>query len=536
MSTPSNNPGSLAAGQVVQFEFNRPQAEAFAVMANEMYAFAGRGSGKTTGIIAPWILHKVEAMPRSNGGLVGRSFTDLETKILQPLFLAFQMFGLEKDEHYVYGKRPPETWEKPLTPIIDHSTVLTFPNGTTVELISLHLTGSANAKSLQWCVFDEAKLLDEVQLRAEVFPILRGHVNHFGNSPWYGAKLFVTDKLSPRLHWLLDKRKLVDKDAAQCILFYQLKVNELRLKLADTDSLTRKEVDAIRKEIALKCKVIDALRKDLVYVVEASAKDNIKNLSPSYFDNMKRSLTPYEYSVAIDNEDPTRSETTFYPDRSEIHLHKVEQDDDYSQPLGVVFDYQASISPLVVFQVNDKVTGFRTLNFIDCLYVKYPLGLKDVVGNFCDKYANRPNKTVRYYFDHTAVARRAGQLCLYEEIEQYFVANGWTVESVYMGQAPFQDVKFRRIKHYLSNIEADPLQIRIHEHRCVVMVLAMDQTETKETEKGTGKDKSKERDQTFPQEQATHFPDCFDQAVWAVCELGLWKDSGNAVVGINGLR
>ena len=123
-----------------------------------------------------------------------------------------------------------------------------------------------------------------------------------------------------------------------------------------------------------------------------------------------------------------------------------------------------------------------------------------------------------------------------EEVEQHFTTKGWMVDMIYMGQAPKQDLKYNRIKDYLQNKEQYPLQIMINQDRCAVMVLAMDQTGALETDEGTKKDKRKERDMTFPQEQATHIPDCFDQVVWAVNEKELYPVYMEAAVGLNGLR
>lgn len=500
---------------VIEFGLNVPQAKAITVMANETWVCAGRGSGKTVGIIAPWILHKVAVMPRSNGGLIGKTFADIETKILQPIFLAFEMLGYIKDEHYVYGKRPPDHWEKPLTPIIDYTHVLSFPNGTTMELISLHVKGSANGKSLQWIVADEAKFLNENQLREEVFPILRGHVKYFGSSPWYGAKLFVTDKFSPSLHWILAKRLLHDDQLVNTVIYYQTKQNELTVQLASADEAEAAKIkDKIRKlEV-----VLTALRKHLVCFIEASALDNLENLSPDYIENMKRSLTDYEFRIAIMNEDPTKAENGFYPDRTEEHLYDHEHDEDLMQPLGVVLDYQASISPLISFQVNDLVVpGVQTLNFLYCDYVKQPLGLRHVVDKFCQYHVARPCKEVYYFYNHTAKAKNPVSKSFREEVQGYFEDNGWEVTAIDMGQAPSQNYKYNQLKKFFQN--KGDMAIRIHRHRCAVMVLAMDQTATKETEDGTKKDKSKERDEKFPQEQATHIPDAFDDACWGVLEL-----------------
>lgn len=517
------------------FVVNKPQAKAYTVMAEEMYALIGRGGGKTVGIIAPWILHKVQEMPRSNGGLIGKSFTDIETKILQPLFMAFQTLGLEKDIDYLYGKRPPEIWEKPLTPIIDYQHVLSFPNGTTMELISLHLKGSANGKSLQWIVCDEAKFMNEEQLRSEVFPILRGHVNYFGHSPWYGAKLFVTDKLSPNIDWLLEKRKLVRQDRIKVVVKYQLLVNKLRLSLAgasETNAVNiQHRINLLERSLAL-------LRKGLVYVVEASAKDNIENLSPSFFENMKRSLTPYEYSVAIENNDPTRVENNFYAQRNESHLHYTDDDDDYMKPIGVALDYQASLSPLVSFQVSDKVAGYDKLTLLDSVYVKHPLGLKEVVDKFCDMHEHRPCKEVYYFFDHTAIGRQNGVDTFADRVSSYFIERGWKLTRIYIGSLPDKDIQYEQIKGLFQNNGSNGLQITMNAEGCSTLIMAMDRTETKVGSNGkTTKNKYNETQfLTFPQEYATHFPDVFDQIVDAVVIKGLYPRSTEEPVGHNGFR
>lgn len=504
----------------VNFELHEKFARALMAMPNEMWIFAGRGSGKTTQVTAPWLKHMAEAMPRSTGGIIGQSFTDLETKILQPIFIGWQMHGLEIDNHYVYGKRPYSDWDKPLTPVLDHSHVISFPNGSNIELISLHMKGSANSKSLQYIAGPEAKFFNAHQIREEVIPILRGHVKYFGDSPWYGAKLFETDKFSPNMSWLLDKRKLHDEDLIRTIIYYQLKMNDLILKRA---GVSKSHGYTITRDIEKLQKVLNKLRKNTVYVGEANAYDNIRNLSSDYIHNMERTLTDYEFKIAIKNEDPTRSENGFYPDRNEEHLYISDDDEDDTKPVGVAFDYQASITPLVSFQVNDRVIpDVKTLNFLSSIYVKHPFGPRDVINTFCTRNRNRPCKIVYYFFDHTAVGERAGHKKIHEEITEYFEEEGWTVVEVYMFKAPLHSDKYNRFKYFLINKDGTTLPIRMHANRCAPLILSMDMTGTVETDKGTKKDKSKEKDRSFPQEQAPHQSDVFDMIAWGVLELDMY--------------
>ena len=254
-------------------------------------------------------------------------------------------------------------------------------------------------------------------------------------------------------------------------------------------------------------------------VSEFSAFDNIRNLSPDYIRNMRRSLTPYEFSVMIENKDPTKVEDGFYPDRTENNLYMSADDSDVDtmQPLAVALDWQASLTPLVACQINDKlIPGIKTLNFLQAFYVKHPFGIPDVIKDFCNYNKAHMNKRVIFYYDHTAVAERNAAKSYYIEAKNAFIKHGWEVDLQYLGQAPLHELKYNKVNHHLRGEGKYP--IRMHMKRCETLILAMDGTEVKagSTYK---KDKSKETDKTYPQQYATHFPDVFDTLIWGICEL-----------------
>lgn len=510
--------------KTVDFKLNVPQARFMTVQANESWLLMARGTGKTTGCTAPWTLHKVRYMPGSCGALVGQSFSDIESKILKPLFLGYQMMGHEMDFHFVYGKKPPEHWRRPLIPIIDYSHVISFPNGTTIQLVSLHQKGSANSNSFQWVFGPEAKYFNELQLRGEVFPTLRGLVDHFGSSPWYGAKMFESDKLSPNIHWLLEKKQLHNEELVSSIIYYQACVSRLlELKSASSERQWARYKHMLKRYNL----ILTGLRKQCVYFGEANALDNIENLSADYIENMRRSLTDFEFRIAIMNEDPNRVEDGFYPDRTEAHLFDTNNAEDITMPLGIAMDYQASITPLVAFQVNNLLLpdGKTSLNFLHSMYVKKPEGKKEVIDKFCKHYEWRPDKTVYYFYDHTANAEKNNALKDYEDVVYYFTQNGWKCIAIYMGQAPSHAAKYELIRTVLREDKEEYMPVRIHTHNCASMVLSMDLTPLK-LSSFTEKDKGSEK-RNIPQEMATHQGDVFDQIIWAVYQMDLYPKSQN---------
>ena len=516
-----------------QFNLNRPQARFHTVMANESYLLWSRGTGKSVGGSAPWTLHKVEVMPRSSGGVIVQTFKDGESKILKPLFESFGKMGHIKDKHYTYGKEPPKHWQRPLTPIIDWRQVVAFPNGTSMQMISLHNEGSANSNSFQWLLGLEAKYLKQSQLQAEVMPTLRGHKEVFGNSPWYMATLFESDKYSPNIHWLLKKKELHNEEVVQAVMYYQLKLNELRLSLATVEE---RQAYRVKKKMDAITYILNALRRNLVFYSEASAIENEINLPDGYLEKMKRSLTDYEYRVSILNEDPTTAEDGFYPERTEEHTYyrNPHTDDDVTRPIAVAMDWQALLTPLVSCQINDKVLpGVRSLNFLQSFFVKHPQGIPDVIKTFCDYHTYRICKEVILFYDHTAVAERNNAKSYFREAESAFIKNGWRVTKVNLGQTPFHDVKYNRINAHLRGEGKYP--IRFNLEGCKTLLLSMDNTAVK---RGSTykKDKSKETDKNFPQEMATHFSDTFDVLVWGICEQDRYPVSVSSPGDFVGIR
>lgn len=503
------------------FNLVKPHARLLSVMANETYMLGSRASGKTTQVSGPWVLHKVAELPGSMGGLVGRSFTDLESKILPPLLSSFQMQGVKMDVDYVYGKKPPATWGQPLTMNIDYRHQIYFRNGTVMRLISLHDEASANSYSFQWLLVPEAKFMDEKQLTSEVYPTLRGLVDHFGQSPWYGAKLLESDKYSSNIHWLLEKRKLHDEETASAILFLQMEVNALSLKLTEAEeSMAHK----IRAEIRNLTAMINRMRENLVYFGEANAIDNLINLSPKYIENMRRSLTLHEFEIAILNKDPQRAERGFYPERNDKHVYyEPQMDDDVTKPLIITMDWQASITPVVVCQVNDKVVkGVRTLNFINNFYVKWPHGIPHVIQQLCEHYKKRLCKEVVFMYDHTAIGRQNKGSNYSEDVVAAFRKHGWAVDERYMGKAPLHDDKYREINAALLESNGG-LPIRINGNTCQHMLLSIDKAEVLEKTL-TEKDKRDEKNDKKDQLHTTHFSDAFDQAVWGVAIKKYYAD------------
>lgn len=533
------NTSNTTMGREITFELNDWQMEVAQVWANIMYLFIGRGGGKTVGAISPWMVRVAEAMPGHLSGIFGQTFEHLDNNIMPKIFLGFIQLGYQKEVDYVVGVKPPDHWPKCLYPLKKYEKTITWRNGTTWQQVSLHTKGSANAFDFQSGIFDEAKYMNEGQLVDEVFPTFRGFDHLFGHQSEYQAKIFATDKLLDyvKIKWLLDKRDQVDKGIVQQVIDLQNKVNQLEAacEMATTSQQNRLHVAIRRLNYRL-----TTLRKNMVYVAEASARSNIKNLGASWWADKKREMSAYEFNVAIENKDPIQSKEGFYPNLSEANLYKElypQYDCISTQGLIITMDYQHSIAPMCVAQLG-KLPGRNvvTLNYINEFYALYPAGLEQTVDLFCDYYKHHANKVVSYVFDQTAIGKRPTADPVYTIVIARFKKNGWIVREVYTADTPTQYDKYQKINQRLAE-PGNSYQVMINTDRCPWTITSMRAANTMVASGETRKDKEYENTKRHPnvdQRATTHFSDTFDQLEWAVNELHFVKhqvDAGSAGAG-----
>ena len=78
------------------------------VQANKTYIVAARGTGKSEGVDAPFVLRNVWAMPGSTGALISPSYAKAWGNTLPALVNGLKMWGYLPEVHYYIGRRAPE--------------------------------------------------------------------------------------------------------------------------------------------------------------------------------------------------------------------------------------------------------------------------------------------------------------------------------------------------------------------------------------------------------------------------------------------
>ncbi len=527
------------------------------IRAAETYFLAARGTFKTSRALPLFVQDMVYSMPRSSGMICGISYEDMGNNTINPFLGGLAELGIFEGDRYVFGRKPPDNWDTPYMGILNnkYDRVMTWHNGTALHVVSMEKKAPASGLSVQWGFFDEVKFLDQQKLIDKIFPTFRGNEEHFKNKSTYLNKFFATDKEADpaRLKWLLDKRKLVDRDLVNIILSYQEELDELLSYYNHTDASKTfkseliKEIDHLKSEL-------NEQRKGLVYVSEINIEDVRPLLSKEWYEDKRRNSTPRLWKVVYLNQDPETAGDTFYPNFSkEIHTYDTFLEDiDSWKPFIITPDYQHSVAPITVEQIsklpwNDVITK----NFVDEVYTLPEPNENDIQANgngskgslaeacqlFCDRYKDHKKKVVYYVYDHTAKGKRVNADKYFEMVEKVLKKNRWKVIKVYTGKAPGHYTKYINTAEWLKY--SDPLlpSILINKRRCVKTIISITNAAATTTNGKTEKNKEYEDTDRYPnldQSETTHFSDCFDTSNH--CVLYLKKIKTSASTKVSGTR
>ncbi len=119
-----------------QIYFNSPQRLTQLIGANTTVIVAGRRTGKTDSIAAPFVLRNMQRMQGSTGGIVVPTFKHGLTNTLPGLFAAWKRWGYIQGVHYVVGRRPSKSFARAINEPSDYEHVISFYNGSVAVIIS----------------------------------------------------------------------------------------------------------------------------------------------------------------------------------------------------------------------------------------------------------------------------------------------------------------------------------------------------------------------------------------------------------------
>lgn len=131
----------MKQANVIRKFFNKMQRQAMAIAAHDEYIVASRGTGKSEGIDARFILRNVWEMPGSLGGMISPSYAKAWGNTLPAICKALAEWGYIQNIHYVVGHKAPPSmgFAKPVRPVLGDgwSNAFHFWNGTVMVILPL---------------------------------------------------------------------------------------------------------------------------------------------------------------------------------------------------------------------------------------------------------------------------------------------------------------------------------------------------------------------------------------------------------------
>lgn len=549
---------------------------------------SGRGTGKTDGMIAPFMIRVTESIPGGSGVFLGNSIKQLYSRTIPAVIMALERNGYREGVHFFRGHAPKKcNFREPYVRPQRWDNVIHFYNGFVWYLISTAVLGSANGMSVFAIIADEAKFISETKYNGEVLPILRGSSIKTDNpgfnenlNPFCKSTFLVSDApLTPRQAWLY-KQKKNDTDEINDQIAEMLAELDLCPEIAESDKFIKK---------------LNRLRCQSSAYFRFSTIENVDILHESYIKDMKKKLPPTLFDISIRNIENSVSSDGYYFNLNVEEVHGYRNSDDMQlqaaqkfnkkyvtrtinggrlvsveneavdlyaaskakncifdtdiipgEPLRIAFDYNALVNTMVIGQTPSRAnTG--TLKIINSLMVQNNRKLEALCGDFCRYY--EPHKgscnDVIFYYDSTAkqggsyASEKADDTRFYNIVKKILKKNGWNVIEVCMGRPMMHTQKFEFINGALAGTQRPMLRFNIENNQFLLQ--SMELTMVKQTAKGFMKFKDAEKlknmqnspDGTPSQSGVTDITDALDTLVVGVryYNVGRLRAVGMPILG-----
>jgi len=515
---------------------NRAQNYIFQIGAKNLTVIGSRRVGKSEGIIMPVLLRNVQAMPKSNGAIVGTSYKQILTRTLPATLHALSRLNYQEGVHFFVGRRAPKkaNFQEPYIMPRSWDYIIHWYNGSINTLISQDVPFSSNSLTTDYDIIDEAKTINYEKLVNETFPANSG-LYHFKESPWHTGITIVTDMPTNKAgEWIFKKSQELDKELLSVIETIIFEIWKLKQKPNSNLPHIQNQINNLNKEL-------NFYRSKLSLFMVLNILDNLEVVGVQYVDDMFRNLPPHVFLSAILSLKVKNVDGLFYAaidknkhyytavnnsflnnfrrkdgsiDVKKACSHKYnclqDTDIDKNKPLYIAFDTNININWIVIGQPDYLNNKLKILNSI---FVKTPMMLPELIQKFCNYYSSLPNKHVVFYYDQTFLQGRSGTSSesFSETIIRVLTANNYYVTDVYIGQAERHAIKHKSIDMALKGQKG--LMPVFNEINNEALISALEKAGTKLTALGWGKDKSEEKlpdTEENPTEHRTDGTDAFD--------------------------
>lgn len=535
---------------------------------------AGRGTGKTDGLITPEMAGCIQSMPRGTGLFLGNSIKQLFTKTVpKTLYSLERMTGLKEGVHFFRGHAPAKcNFKEPIVKPKVWENCIHFWNGFVYYMISTGVKAAANGMDSCSIIGDECRFMPEGLIKAEILPTLRGiNTNHPGFdenlNPYYKSIFFVSDApLTKRQAWLRKRREEqtpeINRKIAEMIREaqicpeivqspkYQRELNKLRCQASIYFSFSSIEnIDILGEQF------IRTMQKELTPTMFDISIRNVEKeeINDGYYANFDPDVHCYlsndEEQLEAAQKYKKRTITQIYSggrtlrvESESIDLNELSKAQDCcldtdikpGEPLRIAFDYNAHISCLVIGQTDSR-SNTSVLRILNSMTNVKNTRIEGLCKMFC-KYYEPHRLTCRdviFYYDDTAkqgaayASERHEETRFYNIVKKVLRSHGWNVIEVAMGRPMSHNKKYEFLNGCFAGTQRPFL--RINKENNEYLIASMENARVKEGRNGFEKQKGDEKKRLTADEMAdpetalsirTDLSDAFDTLVIGVRYYG----------------
>lgn len=542
---------------------------------------AGRGMGKTDGLISPYMIRSTQSMPRGTGLFLGNSIKQLFAKTVPNTITAIErMTGLREGVHFFRGHAPAKCkFKEPIVKPKIWENCIHFWNGYVWYMISTGVKAAANGMNVCSIVGDEARFMPENIIKSEILPTLRGiNTNHPGFNedlnPFFKSLFLVSDApLTRRQEWLRNRKDEQTMD-----------VNRKIAEMISEANICPEIIDSPKFQ-----KALEKLRCKANIYFRFSTIENIDILGENFIKSMQRELTPLMFNISIRNVEKERINDGYYcnlniedvhgytnKDEDQINaaqkeygrrtmtqmysagrtirveydsidLHALGKADNCvldtdivpGEPLRIGLDYNANINCIVTGQTSTR-RDTSVLKILSSMTYTKTSRLEGLMAQWHKYYEPHQSscRDVIFYYDSTAKQGAAYASEKYDETRYYNIVKtalkkkGWNVIEVPMGRPMSHNKKYEFINGCLAGTQRP--YIRINKENNENLIASMENAGVVEGRNGFEKDKSKEKYRTAADSEdpeaelarRTDLSDAFDTLVIGVRYYGVGRMVG----------
>ena len=454
----------------------------------------GIGSGKT---VAMSLLMKIsrEALPRAKGQFACLTVTQFQRSIFPGIKSIWsEHFDIKEYNprtgigDYIFGKKPPEDWDRPWQEPENWANCLSFPNGWVMEVCGYKMNADTHrGRSDDFAFMDEALLF-----KREWLKILEGRIR--ANKGKYHSTM----------HWLV-------------AVFSSPPYGSGGEWMFDLEDLMKEEPDRY-------------------LFMQVTTMDNLAFLPGNYVANLKKKLTKLEFNVEVKGERLTKIPNGFYSSLSDRH-QEVDLETFYSayQEVVAVVDFNAYFTSCTVWQDRGKPQHCVWQNF-----VKEPepdMSMSQTLAeDLLESLINHQKRIIYITGDRNGLNASASSkkkptgewITMFDEFSDVFIKAGWDVVLCPLTYNPLKDEIHTLMQGILSETREDGLHMRFHPIHAKSTIVSMQRAPLTPDYK---KDKSSETKKDEDQERATHLSDTVDYyAAWR-CLGGIQPMDGGFDIG-----